>query len=70
MYLYADPKLESLSAGQKTLIRMGPANEALIKDRLRALRAILATHPHAAAHPSSAAASAAQSASAPSSSAP
>jgi len=38
MYLYADPALEALSAGQKTLIRMGPANEALLKARLRELK--------------------------------
>jgi hypothetical protein len=43
MYLYADPKLESLSAGQKTLIRMGPENAAVIKAKLRELRAVLAT---------------------------
>jgi hypothetical protein len=49
MYQYADPKLEALSAGQKTLLRMGPANEALIKEKLRSLRALLATHRHAPA---------------------
>jgi hypothetical protein len=38
MYLYADPQLEALSPGQKTLIRMGPANEALLKARLRELK--------------------------------
>jgi Protein of unknown function (DUF3014) len=38
MYLYADPALEALSPGQKTLIRMGPANETLIKARLRELK--------------------------------
>ena len=43
-FQYADPKLESLSAGQKTLMRMGAENEAAIKDKLRALRAELATH--------------------------
>jgi hypothetical protein len=48
MYLYADPALEALSAGQKTLIRMGPANEALIKARLKDLKAKLLAHqrPH------------------------
>lgn len=48
MYLYADPSLEALSAGQKTLIRMGPKNEALIKDRLKDLKAKLLAHqrPH------------------------
>jgi hypothetical protein len=44
MYLYADPKLEALSAGQKTLIRMGSQNAAVIKGKLRELRALLATH--------------------------
>ncbi|HTW38258.1 MAG TPA: DUF3014 domain-containing protein [Steroidobacteraceae bacterium] len=44
MYLYADPKLEALSAGQKTLIRMGSDNAAVIKGKLRELRALLATH--------------------------
>ncbi len=38
MYLYADPALEALSPGQKTMIRMGPANEALLKSRLRELK--------------------------------
>jgi Protein of unknown function (DUF3014) len=38
MYLYADPALEALSPGQKTLIRMGPANEVLLKARLRELK--------------------------------
>ncbi|HTV79689.1 MAG TPA: DUF3014 domain-containing protein [Steroidobacteraceae bacterium] len=48
MYLYADPALEALSPGQKTLIRMGPANETLIKARLRELKAQLLAHqrPH------------------------
>jgi hypothetical protein len=45
MYRYADPALEALSPGQKTLIRMGPANEALIKARLRDLKAQLLAHP-------------------------
>jgi hypothetical protein len=39
MYQYADPDLESRSAGQKLLIRMGPANARIIKDKLRAFRA-------------------------------
>lgn len=48
MYLYADPQLEALSAGQKTLIRMGPENEGIIKAKLRELRVALATRPPAA----------------------
>lgn len=38
MYVYADPKLENLSAGQKVLIRMGPQNEAMVKSKLKELR--------------------------------
>jgi flagellar basal body-associated protein FliL len=40
-YQYADPKLEDLSAGQKLLIRMGPANERSLKAKLRDFRAEL-----------------------------
>jgi len=39
MYEFADPKLENLSAGQKTMIRMGNENAATIKNKLRELRA-------------------------------
>ncbi|NGY05173.1 DUF3014 domain-containing protein [Solimonas terrae] len=38
MYKFADPELESLSFGQKTLIRLGPDGEQLVKDKLRAIR--------------------------------
>jgi hypothetical protein len=41
-YIYADPTLESLSAGQKLLIRTGPANEAKLKVKLREIRSSLA----------------------------
>ena len=41
MYKFADPDLESLSAGQKILIRIGPENARVIKTKLRALRAVL-----------------------------
>jgi hypothetical protein len=34
-YHYADPQLEDLSAAQKQLVRMGPRNEKLVKDKLR-----------------------------------
>lgn len=40
-YVYTDPALESLSAGQKLLLRVGSANEAKIKTQLRAIRARL-----------------------------
>lgn len=39
---FADPGLESLSAGQKLLLRIGPAHRQLLETRLRALRAELA----------------------------
>lgn len=41
LYQFADPALESLSAGQKALIRLGPRHAAVVKGRLRALRAAL-----------------------------
>ena len=44
-YLYADPELEALSAGQKALLRMGAANAAQVKAKLRALRLALANEP-------------------------
>jgi hypothetical protein len=37
-YVYTDPALESRSTGQKLLMRTGPANEAKIKAKLRAIR--------------------------------
>lgn len=37
-YEYVDPSLESLSVGQKMLLRAGPADEAAVKARLRELR--------------------------------
>ena len=40
-YLFADEELESLSAGQKVLIRMGPENAARVKARLAEIRAAL-----------------------------
>jgi hypothetical protein len=44
-YEYADPKLESLSAGQKLLLRMGPANEAIMKAKLREFRKAIVNRP-------------------------
>jgi hypothetical protein len=41
-YEYADPSLEALSAGQKLLLRMGPANAEQIKTKLRELRVHIA----------------------------
>jgi hypothetical protein len=39
MFQYADPSLENSSAGQKLLIRMGAANERIVKQKLREFRA-------------------------------
>lgn len=47
LYEFADPKLESMSAGQKVLVRMGPENARVIKDKLRQLRAELVAQPPA-----------------------
>ena len=37
-YLYADEELESLTAGQKILLRMGPDNAARVKAKLAEIR--------------------------------
>jgi len=42
LYRYGDERLESLSSGQKLLIRMGPENAAAIKAKLRELQAEIA----------------------------
>lgn len=42
-HVYADPSLESLSAGQRLLLRVGAVNEAKIKAKLRVIRAQLTT---------------------------
>jgi len=38
LYLFADPEMEALSAGQKVFIRIGPRNAARAKSKLRELR--------------------------------
>ncbi len=40
-YALADPTWESLSVGQKLMIRLGPDNERAFKDKLRSIRAAL-----------------------------
>jgi hypothetical protein len=40
-FLFADPQLESLSAGQKILVRMGSDNASRVKAKLREIRAAL-----------------------------
>ena len=42
LYVFADPAIESRSAGQKLLIRMGSDNAAKVKAKLRELRTALA----------------------------
>lgn len=43
-YTYVDPALEALSTGQKLMLRTGAANAALIKAKLREIRAALVGH--------------------------
>jgi hypothetical protein len=38
LYTFADPDLERRSPGQKMLIRMGPENAAVLKEKLREIR--------------------------------
>lgn len=40
-YVYADPALESLSTGQKLMLRVGPGAETKLKAKLRTIRAQL-----------------------------
>lgn len=40
-YVFADPALEARSAGQRLLLRTGPASEAKIKAKLRTIRSLL-----------------------------
>jgi hypothetical protein len=39
---FADPKLEALSSGQKLMLRIGAANQAVIERQLRELRGLIA----------------------------
>ncbi|HEY6772776.1 MAG TPA: DUF3014 domain-containing protein, partial [Oxalicibacterium sp.] len=45
LYQYADPDLESRSAGQKIMMRIGVTNERIVKKKLRALRAAVTNMP-------------------------
>ena len=45
LYQFADPEMESLSAGQKILLRMGSTNERRIKARLGEIRRLLTVPP-------------------------
>ena len=55
-YAFADPTWETLSVGQKLMIRIGPEHERVLKTRLREIRALLLgkapmLHGHAAGQP-------------------
>jgi hypothetical protein len=41
-YEFADPALESLSSGQKIMLRVGPVNERRLKEKLAEIRGELA----------------------------
>lgn len=49
LYTYADPALEMLPAGQKMMLRMGGDNAAIVKTKLRGLRAQVARQGHTTA---------------------
>jgi hypothetical protein len=51
-YQFADPSLEALPAGQKLLVRMGPQNAAVIKQKLRQFRAVITAQPPQISQPS------------------
>jgi len=40
-YVFVDPTLQSLSNGQKLMVRLGPANEAQFKAKLRMIRELV-----------------------------
>jgi hypothetical protein len=46
VYLYADPYLEGRSIGQRTLMRIGRANETKVKTKLQEIRQELFLHMH------------------------
>jgi Protein of unknown function (DUF3014) len=46
LYQFADPDLESRSAGQKILMRIGSKNEATVKAKLREIKQELLLHMH------------------------
>ncbi len=41
VYLFEDPELEAMTAGQKILVRMGSAHAAVVREKLEAIRAAL-----------------------------
>jgi hypothetical protein len=40
-FVFVDPRLQSLSAGQKLMVRLGPANEEQFKAKLRMIRELV-----------------------------
>lgn len=52
-YQFSDPRLESLPAGQKLLIRMGPQNASIIKQKLQQFRAVITATPPQMSQPAS-----------------
>jgi hypothetical protein len=54
-YQFSDPKLEALPAGQKLLIRMGPQNAGIIKQKLQQFRAAITATPPQMSQPAQAA---------------
>ncbi len=47
VYQFADPALESLSAGQKIIVRIGPDNGAKVRAKLKEIRELIASNPPA-----------------------
>ena len=45
LYEFVDPDLQSLTSGQKALLRMGSVNERRIKVRLAEIRRLVTTAP-------------------------
>ena len=41
VYVFAEPELEAMTAGQKILVRMGSVNASVVKDKLSEIRAII-----------------------------
>jgi hypothetical protein len=45
LYAFTDERLESLTGAQRHLLRMGPANERLVQDKLRAIAPLVGIAP-------------------------
>lgn len=53
-YAFADPTWESLSVGQKLMLRVGPDNERILKQKLRSIQTLLLGKASASFHPGTA----------------